>query len=71
MVVESRDYHRQRVIETNELLSMMRGHRPVKTEIKYTDNELDSMCDNAEQQHSKYYYDHDRNGREDMYELGN
>lgn len=71
VVVENRDYHRQRMIESNELLMMMRGNRPVKMEHKYTDEELNNMCDDAEKHHSKYYYDFDRNSSKDMYELGN
>jgi len=53
VIVEQRDYHKKNLIKTNELLQMMRGSRPQRLEyqdstVKYTDEELDAMCDAAE-----------------------
>ncbi|WJZ48242.1 hypothetical protein [Synechococcus phage DSL-LC02] len=53
VIVEYRDHHRDSLIKANELLRMMRGARPVKMEDKYTDEELDAMCDAAELQHNQ------------------
>ena len=36
------------------------GHSDMEA-LKYSDEELDAMCDNAEKQHSGYYYEYDRN----------
>ncbi len=40
VIVENRDYHRQRMIESNELLSMLRGHRPVKLDYETSDPQI-------------------------------
>ena len=53
VIVEYRDHHRNSVIKANELLQMLRGARPVKMGDRYTDEELDAMCDAAELQHNQ------------------
>ena len=53
VVDESVEYHKKHLTKNIELLSLLKGHRPVDfgdmpQSLRYTDEEMDAMCDAAQ-----------------------
>ena len=52
-VDDSVEYHKEHLTKSVELLSLLKGHRPVDfgdtpQSLRYTDEEMDAMCDAAQ-----------------------
>lgn len=68
-VEDSSDYHKQNLSKGTDLLSLLKGNRPVEfedekaREREYNRREIEYYNKRAklDAQHSKYYYDYDRN----------
>lgn len=68
-VEDSSDYHKQNLSKGTDLLSLLKGNRPVELEDEkarereYNRREIEYYNKRAklDAQHSKYYYDYDRN----------